>query len=217
MRINKFVAKATGNSRRKADQLIKDGQVSINGEAATLGHDVTSKDVVVMDGETLTVDQKEILVMLNKPVGYVCSKDGQGSMTVYDMLPPEYADLKIVGRLDKDSSGLVILTNNGDLANELTHPRYQKEKLYIVELDKELSESDLNRLIDGINLEDGLSKFNSITKSDDQKWLVSISEGRNRQIRRTFKKAGYDVVSLERISIGDYKLGDLDLSQHKLL
>lgn len=146
--------------------------------------------------------------MLNKPAGYVCSRDGQGSRTVYDLLPPEMRALKPVGRLDKDSSGLLLLTNDGDLANNLTHPRYNKEKTYVVELHEPLSEPDRRKIGQGVKLEDGISKL-QIKNPAGKSFTVVMSEGRNRQIRRTFEALGYTVTKLHRTKFGPYALENL--------
>src|SRR5690606_8683974 len=132
----------------------------------------------------------------NKPTGYICSRRGQGSRTVYDLLPDKYRSLKTAGRLDKESSGLLILTNNGNLANQLTHPRYEKEKVYKVKLNKPLTGADKNKLLEGVKLDDGPSRFIKIEQNPQGVCEVTLSEGRNRQIRRTFDTLGYKVVYL---------------------
>src|ERR1019366_8396566 len=138
MRINKFVALATGISRRAADEIIQKNKVAINGMVAQFSSQVDEKDIVTLDGHTIQAPISHTLIMFNKPIGYVCSRLGQGSDTIYDILPKEYRQLKAIGRLDKDSSGLLLLTNDGDLANELSHPRYAKNKSYIVRLSSPL-------------------------------------------------------------------------------
>jgi 23S rRNA pseudouridine2605 synthase len=217
MRINKFVAQASGISRRAADQAIKDGRVSLNGHPASLGDAVSEADQVMLDGQPLQQSQLMTL-MLNKPAGYVCSRLGQGAQTVYDLLPASYHHLKSVGRLDKDSSGLLLLTNDGQLANQLTHPRYAKSKIYLVGLDNPLSEPDQAKIERGIALDDGLSHLTLRPDgSDRHNWQVTMSEGRNRQIRRSFAALGYGVTRLRREQFGDYQLGNLPVGQFKLL
>ena len=139
MRINKYVASATGLSRRVADKAIEQGNVLVNGQKATPGHDVTDQDVVTLSGKTLSPPANIQTIIFNKPTGYVVSRDGQGNRTIYELLPPELRHLKPVGRLDKDSSGLLLLTNDGQLAQELTHPRYQKTKIYEVRVSQPLA------------------------------------------------------------------------------
>src|SRR5665213_2596758 len=141
MRVNQFVAQATGLSRRAADRAIQEARLAINQHTAGLGDSVTSNDAVTLDNRPIMA-AASLVIMLNKPAGYVCSRAGQGSRTIYDLLPSEYHQLKPVGRLDKDSSGLLLLTNDGQLANQLAHPRYAKTKTYEVTLDKPLTKID---------------------------------------------------------------------------
>lgn len=139
MRINRYIALATGMSRRAADQAIVENRVRLNGSTPQPGTDVSDDDVVTLDGNRLVLPEVFHTIALNKPVGYVVSRDGQGSKTVYDLLPETFHSLKPIGRLDKDSSGLLLLTDNGALAQELTHPSHEKKKVYIVQLDKVLA------------------------------------------------------------------------------
>ena len=216
MRINKYVAQATGMSRRKADEMVAAGRVTIDGTTADTGAVVTDGNLVQLDGKPLTL-QAPTTIMLNKPVGYVCSRDGQGSQTIYDLLPPEYHQLKPVGRLDKDSSGLLLLTNDGALAHQLTHPSYQKEKRYVVKLDKELTEADFATITKtGVMLEDGLSKLGlDYVNDQNYEWKVTMHEGRNRQIRRSFEALGYHVTKLHRTALGPYQLQNLKPGAYK--
>lgn len=215
MRINKYVALATGKSRREADRLIHDSLVSVNNHPVDMGYDVQESDLVTMYGRPLSLPATVSTVVLHKPVGYVCSRDGQGSKTVYDLLPKELHILKPVGRLDKDSSGLLLLTNDGALANRLTHPSFQKEKRYEVTLDKPLSHNDKQLIEQGLQLNDGLSSLELSGNSQD--WLVTMHEGRNRQIRRTFEALGYQVVKLHRTQFGEYQLDGLEKGKYKTL
>lgn len=209
MRINKYVALATGMSRRAADAAIADFRVGINGKTAKMGSDVSEADVVTLDGRNITPPVNKVTIMLNKPVGYIVSRDGQGGDTIYDLLPYGYDRLKPVGRLDKDSSGLILLTNDGDLANKLTHPSYQKQKVYEIVLDSPLQPLHRQMISDhGIQLDDGPSKLQleRLKEGDDKRWKVTMSEGRNRQIRRTFAALGYTVTKLHRTQFGAYML-----------
>lgn len=210
MRINKFVALATGLSRRASDEAIAGGRVAINGLTAEQGAIVADTDSVALDNKTITPAVKRT-IMLNKPAGYVVSRDGQGSKTIYDLMPEGYHHLKPVGRLDKYSSGLLLLTNDGELANQLTHPSNQKTKIYEIGLDKPLEPLHHQMFVDyGVQLDDGSSKFDSLTKMDDDRlWQVALHEGRNRQIRRSFEALGYTVTKLHRTHFGPYKLGEL--------
>lgn len=217
MRINKFLAQGTGLSRRAADRVIAAKQVTVDGQIAELGSEVKAGSIVKLNGETVQATPEQVVLILNKPAGYVCSRNGQGSQTIYDLLPAEYHRLKPVGRLDKDSSGLILLTNNGDLAQSLAHPSYAKVKLYEVSLNRQISESDQAKISqDGVLLDDGLSKLGLSPLRDRQAWQVSMSEGRNRQIRRTFEALGYRVDALHRTTFGDYQLGDLASGQFRI-
>ena len=207
MRINKFVAQATGLSRRAVDAAIGKGRITVNGVPAEAGQQIDTSDVVTLDKRPITPPVKTYTLILNKPVGYVVSRDGQGSPTVYDLLPSEYHTLKPVGRLDKDSSGLLLLTNNGELAHQLTHPSFEKEKVYQVELNKPLTSVDREAIEAGVELEDGVSHLGLGGKG--AAWTVTISQGRNRQIRRTFAARGYIVIKLHRTQFGPYTLGKL--------
>jgi 23S rRNA pseudouridine2605 synthase len=215
MRINKFIALATGLSRRAADAAVTEGRVKINERLARTGDQVEPTDVVVLDNRPITPDVKRVTIALNKPEGYICSREGQGSKTIYDLLPKELRHLKPVGRLDKNSSGLLLLTNDGELAHQLTHPSFQKEKVYEVELDKPLSSDDQRHIEAGIELEDGVSKLQ--LRGSGKKWQVTMAEGRNRQIRRTFAALEYGVVKLHRTKFGNYILSNLALGDCKTL
>jgi 23S rRNA pseudouridine2605 synthase len=214
MRINRFIATATGLSRRAADAAIEQGQVNVNDKPAGIGQDVSSDDVVTFNGRTLhaSEDMQFQTILLYKPVGYVCSRNGQGSRTIYDLLPKKLHQLKPIGRLDKDSSGLLLLTNDGALAHQLTHPSFQKTKTYEVQLDKPLMPLHRQMISDhGVQLDDGPSKLQleRLTDGIDTNWQITMHEGRNRQIRRTFAALGYTVVKLRRTSFGSYTLLDL--------
>lgn len=220
MRINKFIALATGMSRRAADAAIEQGTVTVNDQTASSGQQISDSDQVRVNGSTISIPATTTTIMLNKPVGYVVSRDGQGSKTVYDLLPNEYQQLKPIGRLDKDSSGLLLLTNNGNLAHELTHPGSGKVKIYEVVIDKPLQPLHRQMISDyGVQLEDGVSKFEleRIKDGDEKSWRVSMHEGKNRQIRRTFAALDYKVVNLHRTHFGPYLLGDLKPGEIKII
>lgn len=210
-RLNKYLATNFGVSRREADILIQRGKVRINGEVAQIGQRVNDGDKVTLDGKDVT--KKELIyIALNKPVGYVCSRKRQGETpTIYELLPPELQKLKSVGRLDKDSSGLILLTNDGDFAFQMTHPKFYKTKKYIAELDRALEPLHQQMIADfGVNLPDGLSKMELVRLDDERlRWDVTIHEGRNRQIRRTFEALGYKVVALHRYQFDNYELNSL--------
>lgn len=217
-RLNKYLALQLGISRREADNLIAQGSVKLNDTVAMLGARFSTEKVTV-NGKTVTPDTAMQYVALHKPVGYVCSRKAQGDApTVYDLLPPAYRSLKLVGRLDKDSSGIILLTNDGDFAYQMTHPKFVKTKIYNIHLDHELEPLHQQMISDyGVTLDDGVSKFALERLSDTQRldWQITMSEGRNRQIRRTFTALGYTVVRLHRTNFGNYALGDMKPGAYK--
>jgi pseudouridine synthase len=211
MRLNKFIAGNTELSRRKADNAIENGRVKINGEVAVLGSTVEPGDQIELDGNTVSLSQtKPTTILINKPVGYVCSKNGQGSKTIYDLLPEKFHHLNIAGRLDKDSSGLVVLTDDGLLLNELTHPSSGKEKVYSVTINEAMPPMHRNLLLSGVDIGDERpSKFKHLKKISETTYEVVLEEGRNRQIRRSFETLGYKVYKLHREQMGKFKLEKL--------
>jgi len=192
--------------------LIASGKVTVAGDAAVLGARVEEGQPVAVRGKLVTEKAAYTYLVLNKPVGYVSSRKQQGdNPTLYSLLPEKYHSLKPVGRLDKDSSGLLLLTDDGDFAFQMTHPKFYKVKTYTISLDKPLEPLHQQMISDyGIQLEDGPSKLSLERESDDRKtWIVTMHEGRNRQIRRTFAALGYDVATLHRTSFGPYLIGEL--------
>lgn len=217
IRLNKFLAEGLGISRREADDIIASGKVFVSGKVATLGQRVDKNDEVCYNGKIVDHDPEFFYIALNKPTGYVCSRKQQGETpTIYALLPEKYQVLKTVGRLDKDSSGLILLTNDGDFAFQMTHPKFFKEKHYIVTLDRELEPLHQQMISDyGIQLPDGVSKMTLISRDASRRVFdVILHEGRNRQIRRTFAALGYTVVGLHRVSFGKYQLDGLESGKY---
>ena len=211
-RLNKFVALSLGVSRRKADELIEKGKIIVDGQPARLGQQISEVNRVSYNGNSLKIQDKK-LIALNKPVGYLCSRASQGGVpTIYELLPTSLHHLKPVGRLDKDSSGLILLTNDGDFAHQMTHPSFYKIKRYLVTLDQPLQPLHRQMSNDfGVQLPDGPSRLTLERQhdGDDHRWIVQMSEGRNRQIRRTFAALGYTVTKLHRTDFGSYSLGGM--------
>ena len=211
-RLNKFVALSLGVSRRKADELIEKGKIIVDGQPARLGQQISEVNHVSYNGNSLKTQDKK-LIALNKPVGYLCSRASQGGVpTIYELLPKGLHRLKPVGRLDKDSSGLILLTNDGDFAHQMTHPSFYKMKRYLVTLDQPLQPLHRQMINDfGVQLPDGPSRLTLERQhdGDDRRWIVQMSEGRNRQIRRTFAALGYTVAKLHRTDFGSYSLGGM--------
>lgn len=214
MRLNKFIALHKGLSRREADEYIEQGRVTINNAPISLGARVEEGDIVAIDNKPITPQATTYqYILFHKPIGYVCSRRAQGDApTIYSILPEKLHALKPVGRLDKNSSGLLLLTNDGDFAHKMTHPSFYKQKSYTVLLDRDLQPLHQQMINDfGVHLEDGVSKLSLERRSDSNRteWAIIMHEGRNRQIRRTFAALGYDVVKLHRTNFGDYSLGDI--------
>lgn len=213
-RLNKHIAHTTGISRREADDLIRSGRVTVDGVTAVLGTqaDETSQ-VIAIDNVPISDSREYLYVLFHKPTGYVSSRKRQGDTpTIYELLPEKYRSLKTVGRLDKDSSGLLILTNDGDFAHTMTHPSFHKTKAYEITLDHDLPPLHRQMISDhGVALEDGPSKLQleRLQEGDDSQWIVQMHEGRNRQIRRTFSALGYTVIRLHRTKFGLYDISDL--------
>lgn len=223
MRINKFLAEAGVCSRRAADELIKNGRVYVNGTKATLGVEIDpTKDEVVFDGKKLSKRKQFLYYIMNKPKGYVTTvKDDKGRKTVMDLLPPINDRIFPVGRLDYDTEGLLIFTNDGDLADRLMRPANEIPKTYLAKIEGEIGDLALSRLragvyIDGVKT--GRSNVKIVDKTKDHtKLSVTITEGRNRQIRKMFESVGKEVVFLKRIKIGDLTLSGLDRGQVRKL
>ena len=212
------MALALGVSRRQADELIEQGTVTVNNQPAKLGQRIAATDIICHGNKPLTA-QAHQLILLHKPVGYLCSRASQGGVpTIYELLPTSLHHLKPVGRLDKDSSGLILLTNNGDFAHQMTHPSFYKMKRYLVTLDQPLQPLHRQMINDfGVQLPDGPSQLTLERQhdGDDYRWIVQMSEGRNRQIRRTFDVLGYTVKKLHRTDFGKYSLGELKRGEWK--
>jgi 23S rRNA pseudouridine2605 synthase len=214
VRLNKYIASALAIGRRQVDHLIEKGNVLVNGQRPELGARLHPGDHITVNGKTLADQTKPyIYIALNKPTGYICSRRQQGETpTIYSLLPASYKHLKPVGRLDKDSSGLILLTNDGDFAHHMTHPRFIKIKQYEVTLNKPLQPLHRQMISEfGVTLTDGASKLGleRVGEGSDNNWIVTMHEGRNRQIRRTFAALGYGVTALHRTQFGPYKLNSL--------
>ncbi len=216
MRINKFLAEKGIASRRHADEMITAGRVTINGELATLGANVKEGDIVALDDMPIENTETEgEYYLMNKPKGVVCTvSDDRGRKTVMDLLPEGVGRVFPVGRLDYATEGLLILTNDGDLAYRLTHPMTEIPKTYMAKIEGTLTERDLNPIRSGVELDGVLTKKCKAhiveTNKAYTKVHITITEGRNRQVRRMFESIGKTVALLRRVSIGQLKLTGLD-------
>jgi 23S rRNA pseudouridine2605 synthase len=209
VRLNAFIARAGVASRRKADDLIKAGRVMVNGELGRLNTFVRADDDVRLDGEPLA-KQRLAHVLLNKPAGVVTTaRDPQGRRTVIDVVDHP-ARVVPVGRLDADTTGALLLTNDGELAHRLAHPRYEVDKVYEVECWKQPTDDDLARLREGVELEDGPTSPADVRRIDGTRIELVLHEGRNRQVRRMVEAVGHRVKRLHRSRYGPLTLEGLE-------
>ena len=209
MRLAKFLAHGGVASRRNAEKLIAAGRVQVNGEVVTdPARDVGEGDDVRIDGAPVSAEPREVWAV-NKPAGVVSTAREPGGRPAVVELVDSAARLYPVGRLDADSTGLLLLTNDGELANRLTHPRYEVAKAYRVELRRPPGEDDLRRLAEGVELEDGPTAPAEVRRLGERRVEVVLREGRNRQLRRMAAAVGNEVVALQRVRLGPIALGDL--------
>ncbi|MGD9496836.1 MAG: pseudouridine synthase [Armatimonadota bacterium] len=219
-RLQKLLARAGVGSRRACEELIRAGRVSVNGETVTrLGTRAGPEDDVRVDGHPIRLPERHVYLMLNKPPGYVTTRDDpQGRPTVMELIPEELrARVFPVGRLDQDTSGLLLLTDDGELAQRLTHPSHHVPKQYLADLEGTPSESALRRLRAGVELDDGRTQPAEVilvaTGGGESRLRITISEGRNRQVRRMCAAIGHPVRRLKRVSVGPLHLGELSLGE----
>lgn len=223
MRINKYLALCGVASRRKSEQFILDGKVKVNGKIIRdLFTDINiKKDKVELEGSLITLPSNYVYYKLNKPKGYLCTAvDDKGRKTIYDLVKSEVR-LFSIGRLDYDTEGLIILTNDGDLAQKISHPSHETEKEYIVKIEGNILESELAVLRNGV-VENGVRMPRAKVQflelvNNDAKISVIIHEGQNRQIRRMFESIGKNIKMLKRVRIGNIKLGGLQRGEYKPL
>lgn len=229
MRIARAMALAGVQSRRKCEEFIRQGEVELNGEIVTdLGRQVDlNKDSIVFRGRTIS-SQKFVYYILNKPRGYTTTAgDAHAEKTVYELLPVKLVSHSAkrdtrtrvfpVGRLDRDTTGLLLFTNDGDLANHLMHPRYGVGKWYEVRLDCALDPRDLNRLLKGVQLDDGPARAEKVRRLTRRKLQLLIREGRKREVRRIFEALDYEVVDLCRIAFGPILLEKMQPGEGRYL
>jgi 23S rRNA pseudouridine2605 synthase len=209
MRLNAWLARAGVASRRGADELIKAGRVTVNGEPGQLNTFVQAHDDVRLDGAPLA-KQQLAYVLLNKPAGVVTTaRDPQGRPTVVDLVNHEVRVVP-VGRLDADTTGALLLTNDGELAHRLAHPRYEVDKVYEVETWSQPTDADLDRLRRGVELDDGATRPAHVRRIDGARIELTIHEGRNRQVKRMLEAVGHRVRRLHRSGYGPLRVGGLE-------
>ena len=223
MRINKYLAGCGIAGRRASDEMVKEGRVKVNGKTVTeLGFSIDEyNDSVTVDGKKVKYKRRDYYIMLHKPKGYVCTaKDEFGRKTVFDLIDIN-ARLFTVGRLDYDTEGLLLLTTNGDIAQKITHPKSKVTKTYVIKIEGEISEAELQKLRSGV-LIDGTKTAPAKAKlleSDDKfsKIELVITEGKNRQVRKMLESIGKIVVFLKRTAEGEIKLGGLSRGKYRYL
>ncbi len=229
MRINKYLDLCGVASRRKADELIVSGRVLLNGKKATLGQEVDErKDIVTVDGKEVKLASNYIYIKMNKPKGYICSEhDERGRKTVFELLKGKI-DTRVfsIGRLDYDTEGLLLFTNDGDMAQKLMHPSHEVEKTYHVTIEGTISQSELAVLragvvVKGSRMPQCKADFVESTKKPNGKTVTKVSikikQGQNRQVRRMFEAIGKEIILLKRVAIGDITLGSLKRGETKPL
>ena len=217
MRLARFLAHSGVASRRSAEELIRNGRVQVDGEVVTdPARAVSAENEVSFDGRVVSPEEREVWI-LNKPRDVVSTAREPGSRSPVVELVDSDRRLYPVGRLDADSTGLILLTNDGDLANLLTHPRYEVPKSYRVVLRKELTDDAVERLTEGVVLDDGLTAPAQVERTGEHEIVITIHEGRNRQVRRMAEAVDNQVDSLQRIRFGPLELGELGVGQSRKL
>ena len=212
MRINKYLSAAGACSRRAADQHILDGEVTINGRVAVLGDQVEETDEVCFQGEHLCLDEPFVLLAYNKPVGLVCSDKKKNNIIDAIVSPTR---IYPVGRLDKDSEGLVLLTNQGELHNQISHARNCHEKEYEVVVNQVVTREFLDQMRNGVEILDTVTRPCKVKKTGRNSFRIILTQGLNRQIRRMCEALGYRVYSLKRVRVMNILLGDLPVGQYR--
>lgn len=223
MRLQKYLADAGVASRRACEALIQEGRVQVNGAVAVIGQSVEEGDEVCLDGKPVGLAEKRVVLILHKPRGVVStSSDPQGRKTVQDLVSDVSARLYHVGRLDINSEGLLLMTNDGALAYRMTHPKFQVEKTYYAVCDGNLTAGEIARLVNGVELEDGMTAPARVERAGrtvrgDSSFIITIREGRNRQVRRMIEAVGHRTLRLKRERFGPLSLGGLKPGEYRVL
>ena len=208
MRLNKYISETGVCSRREADKWIEAGRVTLNGQPATLGTQVAAGDEVRIDGDSIGVKKKQVYIALNKPVGIICTTESHIEDNIIDHVGfPER--IFPVGRLDRDSEGLILLTNNGDIVNEILRSENNHEKEYLVSVDRPITDLSLRMLAAGVKIMGELTKPSKVARVDAQSFRIILTQGLNRQIRRMCSALGYKAQRLQRVRIMNIHLGNL--------
>jgi 23S rRNA pseudouridine2605 synthase len=218
MRLGKHLAHAGVASRRGAEALVVDGRVTVDGDVVTdPARDVTGREAIAVDGEPVRVDGARVVYAVNKPAGVVSTaRDTHGRRTVVDLVPSSHR-LYPVGRLDADTTGLILLTNDGDLAYALTHPSFEVPRTYRARVEGRLDERALRALREGVELDDGRTAPARVRRVGMHEVELTIREGRKRQVKRMLAAVGHPVVALRRVAFGPLRLGELAPGKHRRL
>lgn len=217
MRLNKFIADAGICSRRKADEMIKEGRVTVNKHEAIIGMEITPQDVVRVDGEKIKVNTSYEYYMLNKPKRVICSNDDRfGRKLAIDYIKSKKR-LFTYGRLDYMTEGLIIISNDGEVYNHVMHPRKKLYKSYIAKLDREIEDKDVEALKHGVVIDGRRTAPAKVKILGKKEIRIAIYEGRNRQIRKMVEILGYNVETLKRVKIGELSLGHLQTGDYRAL
>ena len=214
-RLNKFISEAGVASRRAADRMIEEGRVTINGKPAVMGDKVYEDDIVAVDGKKITREEEDIILVFNKPPGITCTSNPEDKDNVIDYIGYPKR-IYSIGRLDKDSQGLLLMTNNGELANRIMHARGEHEKEYIVTVDRTVTKDFVKKMSNGVPImEDKVTRKCFVEKIDDETFRIILKQGLNRQIRRMCEYFGYGVVRLERVRVMNIRLGKLKEGRYR--
>ena len=222
MRLNKFLSHAGVASRRKCDEYIESGKVQVNGKRVTdFSYQVQPDDIVLCDRKLIENTKERVVYLLNKPKSYICTNsDTHERKKVVDLLPPGQR-LFTIGRLDRDTTGAILVTNDGDLANQLMHPRFKKEKIYLAETKEDIDDKELPALTKGMQLDRGEYAKGGIKRLDRYKgrilWEVILTEGKNREVKRIFEVFGTHVISLHRHSFAGLNVNNLKVGKYRQL
>jgi 23S rRNA pseudouridine2604 synthase len=208
VRLNKYISETGVCSRREADKWIESGRVTRNGTLAALGTKVGEGDEIRVDGELLGVKKKQIYIALNKPVGITCTTESHIDDNIIDLIAHAERIFPI-GRLDKDSEGLILLTNNGDIVNEILRSENNHEKEYIVTVERPITDLSLSMMAEGVKIMGEITKPAKVTRIGDDTFRIILTQGLNRQIRRMCSALGYRAQRLQRVRIINIELGDL--------
>jgi 23S rRNA pseudouridine2604 synthase len=216
MRLNKFIAETGVCSRREADKWIEARRVTCNGSVATLGTQVNAGDEVRLDGKLLGAKKKQIYIALNKPVGIVCTTEPDIENNIVAFVAHRERIFP-VGRLDKDSEGLILLTNDGDIVNEILRSENNHEKEYVVTLDRAITDLSLTMLSSGVKIMGQMTKPSKVSRQGQNVFRIILTQGLNRQVRRMCSALGYKVQRLKRVRIMNVKLGNLETGKWRYL